>query len=101
MNFIQCKKLKTLALPGKSSTDRILSCTCYGLKCRRRCIKDVKICNLPLKTEPTSAGSIREIWGPGASFCFGGPIFPENVGERGGGGGGKLQKGSKKFSGRT
>ena len=23
--------------------------------------------------------------GAGANFCFGGPIFPENVGERGGG----------------
>jgi hypothetical protein len=27
----------------------------------------------------------REIRGPRANFCFGGPIFPENVGERGGG----------------
>ena len=48
MNLIQYKKLKTLALClGKVLLNRILSCTCYGLKCRR-CIKDVKICDLPL-----------------------------------------------------
>jgi hypothetical protein len=35
---------------GRVLLNRILSCTCYGLKCRR-CIKDVKICDLPLYTE--------------------------------------------------
>ena len=48
MNLIQYKMLKTLALClGRVLLNRILSCTCYGfvgLKCRRRCIKDVKIC---------------------------------------------------------
>jgi hypothetical protein len=48
MNLIQYKKLKTLALClGTVLLNRILSCTCYGLKCRR-CINDVKICDLPL-----------------------------------------------------
>ena len=48
MNLIQYKKLKTLALClGRVLLNRILSCTCYSLKCRR-CIKDVKICDLPL-----------------------------------------------------
>jgi hypothetical protein len=48
MNLIQYKKLKTLALClGRVLLNRILSCTCYGLKCRR-CIKDAKICDLPL-----------------------------------------------------
>ena len=48
MNLIQYKKLKALALClGRVLLNRILSCTCYGLKCRR-CIKDVKICDLPL-----------------------------------------------------
>ena len=42
------ENLKTLALClGRVLLNRILSCTCYGLKCRR-CIKDVKICDLPL-----------------------------------------------------
>jgi hypothetical protein len=47
MNLVQYKKLKTLALClGRVLLNRILtSCTCYGLKCRR-CIKDVKICDL-------------------------------------------------------
>ena len=41
MNLIQYKKLKTLALClGRVLLNRILSCTCYGLKFRR-CIKDV------------------------------------------------------------
>ena len=48
MNLIQYKKLKTLDLClGRVLLNRILSCTCYGLKCRC-CIKDVKICDLPL-----------------------------------------------------
>jgi hypothetical protein len=48
MKLIQYKNLKTLALClGRVLLNRILSCTCYGLKCRR-CIKDVKICDLPL-----------------------------------------------------
>ena len=48
MNLIQYKKLKTLALClRRVLLNRILSCACYGLKCRR-CIKDVKICDLPL-----------------------------------------------------
>jgi hypothetical protein len=48
MNLIQYKKLKTLALClARVLLNRILSCTCYGLKCRR-CIKDVKTCDLPL-----------------------------------------------------
>jgi hypothetical protein len=48
MNLIQYKKLKTLALClRRVLLNRILSCTCYGLKCRS-CIKDVKICDLPL-----------------------------------------------------
>ena len=48
MNLIQYKKLKTLALYlGRVLLNRILSCTCYGLKCRR-CIKDVKISDLQL-----------------------------------------------------
>jgi hypothetical protein len=47
VKLIQYKKLKTLALClGRVLLNRILSCTCYGLKCRR-CIKDVKICDLP------------------------------------------------------
>jgi hypothetical protein len=51
MKLIQYKKLKTLALClGRVLLNRILSCTCYNLKCRR-CIKDVKICVLPLSTE--------------------------------------------------
>jgi hypothetical protein len=49
MNLVQYKMLKTLALCLERVllNRRILSCTCYGLKCRR-CIKDVKICDLPL-----------------------------------------------------
>ena len=48
MNLVQYKMLKTLALClERVLLNRILSCTCYGLKCRR-CIKDVKICDLPL-----------------------------------------------------
>ena len=48
MNLIQHKKLKTLALClGRVLLNRILSCTCYGLKCRS-CIKDVKIWDLLL-----------------------------------------------------
>jgi hypothetical protein len=48
MNLLQYKKLKTLALClGRVLLNQILSYTCYGLKCRR-CIKDVKICDLPL-----------------------------------------------------
>jgi hypothetical protein len=48
MNLIQYKKLKTLALClGRVLLNGILNCTCYGLKCKR-CIKDVKISDLPL-----------------------------------------------------
>ena len=48
MNLVYYKMLKTLALClERVLPNRILSCTCYGLKCRR-CIKDVKICDLPL-----------------------------------------------------
>jgi hypothetical protein len=48
MNLIQYKKLKTLALClGRVLLNRILSCTCYALKCRH-CINDVKICDLSL-----------------------------------------------------
>jgi hypothetical protein len=48
MNLMQYKKLKTLPIClGRVLLNRILNCTCDGLKCWR-CIKYVKICDLPL-----------------------------------------------------
>jgi hypothetical protein len=38
----------------------------------------------------TVPGPIKGNRGPGANFCFGGLIFPKNVGEWGGGGGEKI-----------
>ena len=49
--IIQYKKSKTLALfLGRVLVNRILSCTCYSLKCRR-CIKKGKSVICPLYTE--------------------------------------------------
>jgi hypothetical protein len=45
----------------------------------------------------TVPGPIKGNRGPGANFCFGGLIFPKNVGEWGGGGGNKFFQVPDKF----